>query len=113
MHSSRRLELLAQSAMSPGAAGPAVHGSLGPGDCCAADSPRAAVRVAAQRAAAAAPPSPASGGAAKDPTCPWRLGRRMLSRCDYPQAALRPRISAVNLYRCEESCWHLPHGDHP
>src|SRR5262249_56217377 len=48
-----------------GLAGRPFQEVLGPGDCCAADSPRAQAQFDAQRAAAAAPPAaaaPAAGG---------------------------------------------------
>jgi len=90
-----------------GVAGRPFQEVLGPGDCCAADSPRAQAQAAAQAAAAAAPaapaPAPAAGGG----------GGGGLTVDGLP--ILKPpygTISAVNLDR-GEIVWQVPHGDTP
>ena len=84
---------------------------LGPGDCCAADSPRAQAQAAAQRAAAAAPPAPAAN-AANAPTVGGGAGGGLLVD---GLTILKPpygTISAVNLDR-GEIVWQVAHGDTP
>ncbi|MFA5908818.1 MAG: PQQ-binding-like beta-propeller repeat protein [Vicinamibacterales bacterium] len=76
---------------------------LGPGDCCAADSPRAAAQ-----AAAAAAPTPAPAAA---PTPPGLFGGLTVEGL----TILKPpygTISAVNLDR-GEIVWQVAHGDTP
>jgi quinoprotein glucose dehydrogenase len=80
-----------------GVAGRPFQEVLGPGDCCAADSPRAQAQAAAAPAPAAAP---AAGGGG-------------LTVDGLP--ILKPpygTISAVNLDRAE-IVWRAPHGDTP
>jgi quinoprotein glucose dehydrogenase len=86
---------------------------LGPGDCCAADSPRAQAQFDAQRAAAAAPPpatppaAPAAGGRGGGGGGGGLLVDGL--------TILKPpygTISAVNLDR-GEILWQVPHGDTP
>ncbi len=89
-----------------GVAGRPFQEVLGPGDCCAADSPRAQAQAQAAReaaaapapAAAAAPPQPQGGGLTVDG----------LSILKPPYGT----ISAVNLDR-GEIVWQVPHGDTP
>jgi glucose dehydrogenase len=85
-----------------GVAGRPFQEVLGPGDCCAADSPRAQAQAQAQREAAAAPPpaapQPQGGGLTVDG----------LSILKPPYGT----ISAVNLDR-GEIVWQVPHGDTP
>jgi glucose dehydrogenase len=72
---------------------------LGPGDCCAADSPRAQAQAAAPPPPAAAPPAGGGGGGLTVDGLP----------------ILKPpygTISAVNLDR-GEIVWQVPHGDTP
>src|SRR5579872_5841380 len=88
---------------------------LGPGDCCAADSPRAQAQFEAQRAASgvagvaaggtatAAPPPPAAGGATGG-----GLTVDGMSILKPPYGT----ISAVNLDR-GEILWQIAHGDTP
>jgi quinoprotein glucose dehydrogenase len=80
-----------------GVAGRPFQEVLGPGDCCAADSPRAQAAAAAPPAAAPAPP-PGGGGLTVDG----------LSIMKPPYGT----ISAVNLDR-GEIAWQVPHGDTP
>jgi quinoprotein glucose dehydrogenase len=81
---------------------------FGPGDCCAADSPRAIAQAAAERAAAANPtpaPTPAVGAQ------PGLFGGLTVDGL----SILRPpygTISAVNLDR-GEIVWQVAHGDTP
>jgi quinoprotein glucose dehydrogenase len=90
---------------------------LGPGDCCAADSPRAQAQFDAQRAAASAPPpatppatAPAAGrgGAAGGGGGGGGLLVDGLTILKPPYGL----ISAVNLDR-GEILWQVPHGDTP
>ena len=85
-----------------GVAGRPFQEVLGPGDCCAADSPRAQAQAAPPPAAApAAAPAGAGGGAGG------------LTVDGLP--ILKPpygTISAVNLDR-GEIVWQVPHGDTP
>jgi quinoprotein glucose dehydrogenase len=96
-----------------GSAGRAFQRVLGPGDCCAADSPRTAQRAAEARAAAAptAGQPAASGGAA--PAAPAGGEGGGLSVQGLP--IVKPPygvLSAVNLDR-GELMWQVPHGDTP
>ena len=83
---------------------------MGPGDCCAADSPRTAQRAAEARtapAAAAAPatpatPAPAGGGAGAG------LNVQGIPMIKPPYGLL----AAINLDR-GEVLWQTPHGDTP
>jgi quinoprotein glucose dehydrogenase len=92
-----------------GVAGRAFQEVIGPGDCCAADSPRAVAQAQAQAAAARAPaaaaaPAPAAGGGG---------GGGGLTVDGLP--ILKPpygTISAINLDR-GEILWQVPHGDTP
>jgi len=90
---------------------------LGPGDCCAADSPRAQAQFDAQRAAAAAAPPPATppaaGAAAGRGGAAGGAGGGGLLVDGL--TILKPpygTISAVNLDR-GEILWQVPHGDTP
>ena len=81
---------------------------IGPGDCCAADSPRAVAQAAAQRAAAAAPPP----AAANAPTVGGGAGGGLLVD---GLTILKPpygTISAINLDR-GDIVWQVAHGDTP
>src|SRR4051812_34767801 len=94
-----------------GLAGRPFQEVLGPGDCCAADSPRAQAQAAAQRAAAAAPPAPAAA-AANAPTVGGGAGGGLLID---GLTILKPpygTISAINLDR-GEIVWQVAHGDTP
>jgi quinoprotein glucose dehydrogenase len=84
-----------------GVAGQPFREVLGPGDCCAADSPRA---QAQQPPAAAPPPAPA---AAANPNA-GGLTVEGLPIVKPPYGT----ISAVNLDR-GEIVWQVPHGDTP
>jgi glucose dehydrogenase len=88
-----------------GVAGREFREVIGPGDCCAADSPRAVAQIEAQRAAAANAPAatPAVGGAGGG-----GLTVEGLSILKPPYGT----ISAVNLDR-GEIVWQVPHGDTP
>ncbi len=88
-----------------GVAGREFREVIGPGDCCAADSPRAIAQIEAQRAAAANSPAatPAVGGAGGG-----GLTVEGLSILKPPYGT----ISAVNLDR-GEIVWQVPHGDTP
>ncbi len=88
-----------------GVAGREFREVIGPGDCCAADSPRAIAQIEAQRAAAASAPAatPAVGGAGGG-----GLTVEGLSILKPPYGT----ISAVNLDR-GEIVWQVPHGDTP
>jgi quinoprotein glucose dehydrogenase len=91
---------------------------IGPGDCCAADSPRAIAQIEAARAAAAntgatpavaAPPTGAAGGGGGG-AAPNAGGLTVegLSILKPPYGT----ITAVNLNR-GEIVWRVPHGDTP
>ncbi len=75
---------------------------LGPGDCCAADSPRTAERARAARAPAPAVTPPAGGGSAVG------LEVRGLPIVKPPYGML----AAIDLDR-GEVMWQTPHGDTP
>jgi quinoprotein glucose dehydrogenase len=89
---------------------------IGPGDCCAADSPRAIAQIEAQRAAAVtAGTTPAvtapSGGAAAGGNAAPQLGGLSVEGL----SILKPpygTIAAVNLDR-GEIVWRVAHGDTP
>jgi quinoprotein glucose dehydrogenase len=86
-----------------GVAGQPFQEVLGPGDCCAADSPRTAARAAEARKAAAAPPAPAPA-----PTTNVGLNVQGLPMVKPPYGLL----AAINLDR-GEVLWQTPHGDTP
>jgi quinoprotein glucose dehydrogenase len=90
-----------------GVAGREFREVFGPGDCCAADSPRAIAQAEAQRAAAA---NPAAAPAAAAPVGGGGGGLTVegLSILKPPYGT----ISAVNLDR-GEIVWQVPHGDTP
>jgi quinoprotein glucose dehydrogenase len=75
---------------------------LGPGDCCAADSPRTAERAREARATATAPATPAPAGGAAG------LQVEGLPIVKPPYGML----AAINLDRGEVA-WQTPHGDTP
>ena len=88
-----------------GVAGQPFVEVFGPGDCCAADSPRAIAQAAAAAAAAAAPPAPAP------PPPPPTAGGFTVEGLPI----LKPPygvLSAVHLDR-GELLWQVPHGDTP
>jgi glucose dehydrogenase len=97
-----------------GTAGRTFQRVLGPGDCCAADSPRTAQRAQEARAAAApAAGQPATAGAAPAAAAGGRGGGGGLSVQGLP--IMKPPygvLSAVNLDR-GELVWQVPHGDTP
>jgi quinoprotein glucose dehydrogenase len=84
-----------------GVAGQPFREVLGPGDCCAADSPRTAARV---KEALATPPAPPPLGGASTPG----LTVQGLPIVKPPYGVL----SALNLDR-GELMWSVPHGDTP
>ena len=88
-----------------GVAGRPFRPVFGPGDCCAADSPRAIAQAAAQREAASrpAPAAPAAPSAA-----PVSLSVDGLPLVKPPYGTL----SAIDLNR-GEIVWQVPHGDTP
>jgi quinoprotein glucose dehydrogenase len=90
-----------------GIAGEPFREVMGPGDCCAADSPRTAQRAAEARTAPAAPaapatPAPAGGGAGAG------LNVQGIPMIKPPYGLL----AAINLDR-GEVMWQTPHGDTP
>ncbi|MBY0493212.1 MAG: PQQ-binding-like beta-propeller repeat protein [Cyanobacteria bacterium] len=96
---------------------------IGPGDCCAADSPRAIAQIEAQRAAAVAQGTspaasmPAAGAAAAAPAGGAGAGAGQLfgGLTVEGLSILKPpygTIAAVNLNRGEIT-WRVPHGDTP
>src|SRR6266545_1411789 len=88
-----------------GTAGEPFREVLGPGDCCAADSPRTAERVAEARAAApAAPAGPASAGGGAGAG----LNVQGIPMIKPPYGLL----AAVSLDR-GAVMWQTPHGDTP
>ena len=106
-----------------GTAGQQFREVLGPGDCCAADSPRAQAQFDAQRAAssvagvaaggsaaaiAQAPPPAAAAGRGAGGGAGGGLTVDGLSILKPPYGT----ISAVNLDR-GEILWQVPHGDTP
>ena len=93
-----------------GVAGRPFQEVIGPGDCCAADSPRAEAQYNAQRAAAAAPPA---RGGAPAPAAAGGGGGGGLAVEGLP--LVKPpygTLTAVNLDR-GEIVWQVPHGDTP
>jgi len=92
-----------------GVAGRPFQEVLGPGDCCAADSPRAQAQTPPPAAAPAAPPA----GAAAAPAAGAGGGGGGLTVDGLP--LLKPPygvLSAVNLDRGDIT-WQVPHGDTP
>ena len=83
-----------------GVAGQAFQEVLGPGDCCAADSPRTAARAREAVAPPPAAPAPAAGGGG--------LNVQGLPMIKPPYGLL----TAINLDR-GELMWQTPHGDTP
>jgi quinoprotein glucose dehydrogenase len=85
---------------------------FGPGDCCAADSPRAIAQAAARQAAAVAVPSatpaPARGAAAPSNLPAGGLTVQGLPIMKPPYGVL----AAIQLDR-GELLWQVPHGDTP
>jgi quinoprotein glucose dehydrogenase len=79
---------------------------LGPGDCCAADSPRTAERAREARAPAPAAPPPAPNPGAA--SAAQGLNVQGLSMVKPPYGLL----AAINLDR-GEVVWQTPHGDTP
>ena len=93
-----------------GVAGRAFTEVIGPGDCCAADSPRAVAQAQAQAAAAARAPAAAAAAA---PAAGGGGGGGGLAVDGLP--ILKPpygTISAINLDR-GAIVWQVPHGDTP
>jgi len=86
-----------------GTAGEPFREVLGPGDCCAADSPRTAAR--AREAAAPQAPPPAAAGATSSTVALLAQGLPIVK----PPYGV---ISALNLDR-GELIWQAPHGDTP
>ena len=82
---------------------------LGPGDCCAADSPRAQAQAAAQRAPA--PAAPATPPAAAPTVGGGGGGGLLVDGLTILKPPYRT-ISAVNLDR-GDIVWQVPHGDTP
>ena len=101
-----------------GMAGQQFREVLGPGDCCAADSPRAQAQFDAQRAAngvagaaaggtaTAAPPPPAAGGGGAGAGGGLTVDGMTILKPPYGT------ISAVNLDR-GDIVWQVAHGDTP
>ena len=88
-----------------GMAGVPFREVLGPGDCCAADSPRTAERTREARASNPATPPPAAGVTA--------AGAAALTVQGLP--IMKPpygMLAAINLDRGEVA-WQTPHGDTP
>jgi quinoprotein glucose dehydrogenase len=86
-----------------GIAGQPFQEVLGPGDCCAADSPRTAARTAEARKLAVAPPTPPPA-----PTGDVGLNVQGIPMVKPPYGLL----AAINLDR-GELMWQTPHGDTP
>ncbi|OFW26737.1 MAG: quinoprotein glucose dehydrogenase [Acidobacteria bacterium RIFCSPLOWO2_02_FULL_65_29] len=91
-----------------GVAGRPFQEVFGPGDCCAADSPRAIAQAQAQAAAAAAPPAAAPAGGGGGGGGGGGLAVDGLPLLKPPYGVL----TAVNLDR-GEIVWQVPHGDTP
>ncbi len=91
-----------------GAAGQAFQEVLGPGDCCAADSPRTAARAAEARASAAAPAAAPPPAAPPAITPAGGLNVQGIPIVKPPYGML----SAISLGR-GEVMWQTPHGDTP
>jgi quinoprotein glucose dehydrogenase len=86
---------------------------FGPGDCCAADSPRAAAQTAAALKAAAAADTPAPAAAPAEPRAASALPPGGLTVQGLP--IVKPPygvLAAVQLDR-GELLWQVPHGDTP
>ena len=82
---------------------------LGPGDCCAADSPRTAERAREARQAAATPPPAATGvPSSTPPAAAEGLNVQGVPIIKPPYGL----IAAINLDR-GELMWQAPHGDTP
>jgi len=101
-----------------GTAGQQFREVLGPGDCCAADSPRAQAQFEAQRAASGVAGAAAGGTATAAPPPP-SAGRGAAANAGGltvdGMSILKPpygTISAVNLDR-GEIVWQIAHGDTP
>jgi quinoprotein glucose dehydrogenase len=90
-----------------GIAGEPFREVLGPGDCCAADSPRTAERAREARAAQPAAPPPATAQAAGGGSGAG-LNVQGLPMIKPPYGLL----AAINLDR-GELMWQTPHGDTP
>ena len=102
-----------------GIAGRPFQEVLGPGDCCAADSPRASAQADAQRNAAGAVQAPPARGAAPPaagaPAAGGGGGGNAGGLAADGLPLLKPPygvLSAVNLDR-GEIVWQVPHGDTP
>ena len=96
-----------------GVAGRPFQEVFGPGDCCAADSPRAIAQAAA--AAAAPPPAAAAPAAAPAAAGGGRGGAPGGGLTVEGMSILKPpygTLSAINLDR-GEIVWQVPHGDTP
>ena len=82
---------------------------FGPGDCCAADSPRAIAQAAAASAAPTPPPAPPIAAASPSPAAnPGGLTVQGLPMLKPPYGVL----AAIHLDR-GELLWQVPHGDTP
>jgi quinoprotein glucose dehydrogenase len=90
-----------------GMAGEPFREVLGPGDCCAADSPRTAARAAEARGAAPVA-APAGGGRGGGGDAGAGLNVQGLPMVKPPYGL----IAAINLDR-GELMWQTPHGDTP
>jgi quinoprotein glucose dehydrogenase len=98
-----------------GVAGRPFQEVIGPGDCCAADSPRAQAQAAAQAAAARAAATPGAAGGAAAPAAPAAGGGGGGGLLVDGLPLVKPPygvLSAVNLDRGEIT-WQVPHGDTP
>jgi quinoprotein glucose dehydrogenase len=91
-----------------GVAGRQFQAVFGPGDCCAADSPRAIAQAEAARAAAAAPPAAAPAGGGGGGGGGGGLSVQGLPLVKPPYGTL----TAINLDR-GEIVWQVAHGDTP
>jgi quinoprotein glucose dehydrogenase len=91
-----------------GLAGQPFQEVLGPGDCCAADSPRTAARARAAVAEAAAEGAPAAAPAAAPPAGGVGLNVQGLPMIKPPYGLL----AAISLDR-GQVLWQTPHGDTP
>jgi quinoprotein glucose dehydrogenase len=92
-----------------GMAGEPFREVMGPGDCCAADSPRTAQRAAEARAPEAAAPAAAGGGrGGAGGGAGAGLNVQGIPMIKPPYGL----ISAINLDR-GELAWQTPHGDTP
>jgi glucose dehydrogenase len=91
-----------------GIAGRPFQEVFGPGDCCAADSPRAQAQAQAAAAPAATPAAPAAGRGGGGGGAAGGLTVDGMSILKPPYGT----ISAINLDR-GEIVWQVPHGDTP